>query len=266
MTTCPSGVHYMHLVDHARAYIEETYRRPWLDRAAARAARPRPALSEPLPPRADGARCWPSRCRPLLGRVARASARGSAAMLDLAPAALPSRSPSDRPGVFPRRGRAARPRRDPVAAAPSRCCTRRINEATIRLLNRHGVEVVSPKGEGCCGALVHHMGRDDEAHGFARRNIDAWIAEIDGEGLDAIVITASGCGTTIKDYGFMFRDDPAYADKAQRVSALAKDITEYLATLELMPRRARHGPRGRLPLGLLDAARPADSRRSRRPC
>ena len=96
-----------------------------------------------------------------------------------------------------------------------------------------------PKGEGCCGALVHHMGRDEESHAFAKRNIDAWIAEMDGEGLDAIVITASGCGTTIKDYGFMFRDDPAYAEKARRVSAIAKDITEYVRGLELTRRSAR---------------------------
>ena len=91
------------------------------------------------------------------------------------------------------------------------------------------------KGEGCCGALVHHMGRDAESHAFAKRNIDAWIAEMDGEGLDAVIITASGCGTTIKDYGFMFRDDPGYAEKAKRVSAIAKDVTEYVLGLSLMP-------------------------------
>ncbi len=103
------------------------------------------------------------------------------------------------------------------------------------MLNRLGVEVILPKGEGCCGALVHHMGRETDSHAQAARLIDAWIAEIDGEGLDAIIITASGCGTTIKDYGFMFRHDPAYAEKAARVSALAKDITEYLAGLDLSP-------------------------------
>jgi glycolate oxidase iron-sulfur subunit len=106
------------------------------------------------------------------------------------------------------------------------------NEAATRLLNRLGIEVVTPQGEGCCGALVHHMGRDEESHDFAKRNIDAWTREMDGAGLDAIVITASGCGTTIKDYGFMFRDDPAYAEKARRVSEIAKDVTEYVATLD----------------------------------
>jgi glycolate oxidase iron-sulfur subunit len=110
-----------------------------------------------------------------------------------------------------------------------------INQATIRLLNRRGVEVVLPAGEGCCGALVHHMGKEEPALHFARTNIDAWTAEIDGEGLDAIVITASGCGTTIKDYGFMLRTDASYAGKAARVSELALDITEYLVQIGLGP-------------------------------
>jgi glycolate oxidase iron-sulfur subunit len=119
-----------------------------------------------------------------------------------------------------------------------------INTATIRLLARFGIEVVVPKDEGCCGALVHHMGREQQALDFARRNIDAWTREMakggPGGGLDAIIITASGCGTTIKDYGHMLRLDPAYAEKAARVSAAAKDITEYLATLDL----PSHMPKG----------------------
>jgi glycolate oxidase iron-sulfur subunit len=114
-----------------------------------------------------------------------------------------------------------------------------INEATIRLLTRFGVEVVVSAGEGCCGALVHHMGRENQALEAARRNVDAWLKVADEGGLDAIVITASGCGTTIKDYGHMLRLDPAYAEKAARVSALAKDITEYLATLDLPEQEAR---------------------------
>jgi glycolate oxidase iron-sulfur subunit len=110
-----------------------------------------------------------------------------------------------------------------------------INAAAIRLLNRFGVEVVLPRGEGCCGAIVHHMGRDRQGMALARHNIDVWTREIEGEGLDAILITASGCGTAVKDYGHNFRLEPAYADKAAKVSALALDITEYLARLELPP-------------------------------
>ena len=115
------------------------------------------------------------------------------------------------------------------------------DEAAIRLLNRHGIEVVVAAGEACCGSLAHHMGREAEALAFARNNIDAWTREIEGEGLDAILITVSGCGTTIKDYGFMLRDDAAYADKAARVAGLAKDVSEYLDRLALAPRRDAHG-------------------------
>jgi glycolate oxidase iron-sulfur subunit len=228
MTTCPSGVHYMHLVDHARSYIEATYTRPWHDRLL------RFLLAKVLP--------YPNRFRlamsaallvkpfkdligalPLLGNRLKA-------MIDMA--TVPARSPFSRPGAFAPEGE----RRGRVAILSG--CAQPVlkpgfNEAAIRLLNRHGIEVVQPKGEGCCGALVHHMGLEKEGHSFAKRNIDAWIAEMDGEGLDAIIITASGCGTTIKDYGFMFRDDPDYAEKAARVSAIAKDITEYALSLHL---------------------------------
>jgi glycolate oxidase iron-sulfur subunit len=153
-------------------------------------------------------------------------------MLDLAPAEVPNRSAGDRPGTFPAEG----PRRARVAMLKG--CAQSVlaphyNEAAIRLLNRHGVEVVQAD-EVCCGALVHHMGRDAQARALARQTIDAWTAELD-RGLDAIIITASGCGTTIKDYGFMFRDEPAYAEKARRVSAAAKDIVEYMLALGLNP-------------------------------
>ena len=155
-----------------------------------------------------------------------------AAMLSLAPASLPPRSAGEGVRSFPASGK----RRARVAILKG--CTQpvlnpAINDATVRLLTRLGVEVVQAKGEGCCGALVHHMGKTGASHAFLRRNIDAWMAEIDGEGLDAIIITASGCGTTVKDYGHMLQDDPAYAGKAARVSGLTKDITEFLETLDL---------------------------------
>ncbi|MDR6773275.1 glycolate oxidase subunit GlcF [Azospirillum sp. BE72] len=219
MTTCPSGVHYMHLVDHARVHVEKTHSRPLPDRLQ------RWMLSALLP-------------RPGLFRLALIAARlvkpasgwlpaRLKAMLDLAPRRVPLPSPIDRPQVVP----AAGPRRKRVAIlsgcaqpvlAPS------VNEATVRLLARAGVEVVVAAGAGCCGALTHHMGKTDPAHRSALANIAAWTREIEGDGLDAIVINASGCGTTVKDYGHMFRHDPDWADKAARVSALARDITEFL--------------------------------------
>jgi glycolate oxidase iron-sulfur subunit len=113
-----------------------------------------------------------------------------------------------------------------------------INDAAIRVLTRHGVEVVVPAGAGCCGSLAHHLGREGEALAAARRNIDAWLAEIEAQDVNAILITASGCGTTVKDYGFMLRTDPAYAAKAARISALARDICEYLAGIALAPQAA----------------------------
>ncbi len=134
-----------------------------------------------------------------------------------------------------------------------------INLATIELLTRLGIEVLTPPREGCCGALVHHMGREHESHADAKRNIDAWLAEAENGGLDAIIITTSGCGTTVKDYGHMLRNDPQYAEKAARVSALAKDVTEYLVRPLNWP-RSESGlrcPSG-LSFGLLHAARPED--------
>ena len=156
-----------------------------------------------------------------------------AAMLKLAPISVPAASPLARPDVHS----AARAQKRGRVALLTGCAQQvlepGINEATVSLHNRLGIDVVLPEGEGCCGSLVHHMGREEAALASARRNVDAWMREIDGEGLDAIVITASGCGTTIKDYGFMLRLDPAYAEKAAKVSALARDVTEYLATLDL---------------------------------
>ncbi|MCT7373915.1 glycolate oxidase subunit GlcF [Chelativorans salis] len=226
VTTCPSGVNYMHLVDHARAHIEKTYRRSLLDRMT------RSALARVLP--------YPGRFRFALklARLGRPFAplmralpglRPVVAMLALAPEALPpaSAAPEAQP-EGKRRGRVAL-----LAGCAQSVLDPGINAATVRVLHRLGIEVVAPEGEGCCGALVHHMGREDEALDFARKNIDAWTRVIEDGGLDAIVITASGCGTTIKDYGHMLRLDPDYAENAARVSALTKDITEYMAELDL---------------------------------
>jgi len=227
MTTCPSGVNYMHLVDHARAYINEHYERPrserffrWLLAAVLphpkrfRRALSIAPLTKPL--------------RPMLRAVP--ALRPLAAMLDLAPSRLPASASLDARILPQRKGRVALLQgcAEPVLRPEFR-------QAAVRLLERCGHEVIFAPGEGCCGALVHHMGREHDALDSARRNVDAWTAEIESKGLDAIIVTASGCGTTIKDYGFMLRGDPAYADKAARVSALAMDITEYLARIELPP-------------------------------
>jgi glycolate oxidase iron-sulfur subunit len=232
MTTCPSGVHYMHLVDHARAYIEATYQRPFADRLM------RTVLSRVLPSRNlfRAALLFAKIGRPLAPVVAKVPKLGArlAAMLTLAPGRLPARVGTEGPGAFAARTVAGKRRRVALLTGCAQAVLApQINAATIRLLNRAGVDVVLPKGEGCCGSLVHHMGLEERALAQARANIDVWMREIDEGGLEAIVVTASGCGTTIKDYGFMLRDDPLYAEKAARVAALARDVTEYLAALDL---------------------------------
>jgi glycolate oxidase iron-sulfur subunit len=223
MTTCPSGVHYMHLVDHAREYIEKTYTRPLPDRAL------RWLLAQVLP--------YPGRFRlALMGaRIAKPFAglmpgrlRG---MVAFAPSTLPPRSPMDDPQVFPAEGE-RRMRVALMTGCAQKVLNTDINAATIRLLTRHGCEVVVAEGAGCCGALTHHMGKTDASHAFAARNIRAWMAEKRGAGLDAIVINTSGCGTTVKDYGHIFRTDPL-AEEAAAVSAMAKDVSEIMASLEL---------------------------------
>ena len=224
MTTCPSGVHYMHLVDHARAYIEQNYTRPWHDRAL------RWMLAKILP--------YPGRFRlALLGaKLGRPFARflpdpRLRAMLEMAPKRIPPVSRNDDPQRFAPTG----PRKMRVAlmtGCAQKALNTDINDATIRLLRRLGCEVVVAKGAGCCGALTHHMGREAEAHGSAAANIRAWVEEMDGDGLDGIVINTSGCGTTVKDYGHMFRNGPMAGDAA-RVSAIAMDISELLMKLDL---------------------------------
>jgi glycolate oxidase iron-sulfur subunit len=235
MTTCPSGVNYMHLVDQARVRIEKDYVRPPTERALrallawvlprpnlfrasmilARLGRPlaallpTPAVSPPTPS--------------LLRRIK--------AMLALAPSSLPARGPAGGsvfPAVGQRRGRVAL-----LQGCAQQVLAPRINQAAIRLLTRHGIEVVLVKDEQCCGALTHHLGRDGDALGRARANITAWLDEAGRGGLDAIVVTTSGCGTVIKDYGFMLREDRGFAESAAKVSALARDICEYVDTLDL---------------------------------
>ena len=223
MTTCPSGVHYMHLVDHARAYIEKNYDRPFSDRAL------RWILARILP--------YPMRFRvALLGaKIGRPFARlmpdaRLRAMLEMAPKTIPPVSRNDDPQTFPAKNKVMRVAL--MTGCAQKALNTDINDATIRLLTRLGAEVVVAEGAGCCGALTHHMGKEDESHATAAKNIRAWVKEIDNGGLDAIVINTSGCGTTVKDYGHMFRNE-ALADDAARVSAIAMDVSEVLMKLDM---------------------------------
>jgi glycolate oxidase iron-sulfur subunit len=235
MTTCPSGVNYMHLVDHGRRWIEEKYRRPWAERTL------RGTLGAVL------TRPWLFRAvlrgAALARPFARFLPRRLAPIMALAPGSVPHASSTDRRRLFPAEGE----RRKRVALLPG--CAQRvlapeINEATIRLLTRHGCEVVTARGSGCCGSLVHHLGQEAATLAFARANIDAWERERLAGGLDAIAINASGCGTTVKDYGFMLREDSGYAEKAARIASLARDVTEIVEMLGLRAPSSESAARG----------------------
>jgi glycolate oxidase iron-sulfur subunit len=237
MTTCPSGVNYMHLVDQARVRIEEQYVRP----PAERVLRAILALVLPRPKLFRAGMMLARFGRPLAALLPAVKASSASpsffsrikAMLALAPRRLPPRGPSGG-SVFPaegtRRGRVAL-----LQGCAQQVLAPRINQAAINLLTRHGIEVVLVKDEQCCGALTHHLGHDGDALARARANITAWREEAARDGLDAILVTTSGCGTVIKDYGFMLREDREYAAAAAEISARTKDITEYVDGLELRP-------------------------------
>ncbi len=232
MTTCPSGVNYMHLVDHGRHHIEQTYTRPFTDRALRKLLAylmPRPHVFRWVTVLAQFA-------KPLAALLPRVSSdpggatfpRRIKAMIDAVPWSLRGPSPVDHPQTFPAVG----VRRKRVALMPGcgqQVLAPEVNEATIRLLTRHGVEVVNVAGSGCCGSSVLHVGENEQAMALAKANIDAWLAQE----FDAIVINASGCGTTVKDYGAMFTNDPVWKEKAERVSKLARDVSEFMAEIGL---------------------------------
>ncbi len=254
MTTCPSGVNYQHLIDHARVHVERTYRRPW----DARLLRSVLARILPYPARLRGALALARRVRPL----AKLWPRGDAlhadglcaslrAMVDLA-AFSPGRarshaagSPVDDPqntaaqhqdGLENRSGRVA------VLDGCAQCVlTPETQAASVRLLRRAGFEVV--RIGGCCGAIVHHLGRAEQSRALAARLLEQLDAECRGGALDAVIVTASGCGTHLKDYGYLFRNDARLAGSAARASGLARDISEWLDAIGWSPRApGRHAP------------------------
>lgn len=233
MTTCPSGVDYMHLVDHARNHIEATFKRPIAERML------REILALVLPNATLfrlsllGARLAQPFKALLPGRL-----KG---MVGMAPKSLPASTPA----LNVKAEGTAKMRVALLPGCAQKVLEPRINAAAARLLARHGVDVIEPEGIGCCGALVHHMGKEHAAHEQARTN----IAAFEKADPTLIAITASGCGTTVKDYGHMLKDDPQWADRAAKISAITRDISEVLTELKLegikdfkKPRVAYHAP------------------------
>jgi len=220
MTTCPSGVNYMHLIDHGRSHIEKTYMRPFRDRFI------RNFLSKTL------SKSINFRIIGILVRLAKPFRfffpRNIQEMINFMPKKFPKKTLPNMKIYL------AKNKKKPVARVAllvgcvQKVISPQINEATIRLLNRHGIEVIVPKGVDCCGSLNHHLGKSDLAKQNFKKNISIWHEEYLKNGLDAIISNTSGCGTTLKDYGFIFRSDNDLKKKAKKISELTKDISEYL--------------------------------------
>ncbi len=220
MTTCPSGVNYMHLVDHGRSHIEKTFKRNFKDRLI------RNFLSVTL------SKAINFKIILILTRFIRPFRfilpKKIKNIINLMPSTFPKKTLS-RMNIYP-----PYKRKKPVArvALLTGCVQKvispQINEATIRLLNRHGIEVIVPKGIDCCGSLNYHLGKSDLAKENFKKNISIWYEEYLKNGLDAVISNTSGCGTTLKDYGFIFKSDKDFKKKAKKISELTKDISEYL--------------------------------------
>lgn len=236
-SACPSGVDYQHFIDLARPRLEQLVPRPIGDafvRGLLARILPFPARFRAALALARIARPFAAMLKPLIGERL-------TAMLRMAPA-------HKQPGellIGPRRftptvsltGRVGL-----LAGCAQQVLRPSINEATVRLLNRMGIEIALPENVGCCGALVHHMGRSNEAHAAVSEAVTAWSSETTRGALEAIIVNAAGCGTHVKDYGFVMRGTPQ-EDAARAVAALARDVTEFVAERGLPPARTKNLPR-----------------------
>jgi glycolate oxidase iron-sulfur subunit len=230
MTTCPGGVDYMHLVDLARAHIEETGTRTLKQRAL------RALLANllPYPDRFRMALKFAPLGRPFGKLFASIGMPEVSAMLALAPKSVPAPGKYSGPGSA--QTKADRRKRVIMLAGCAQQVLRpEINDATIQLLARRGVDVEIAPGAGCCGALTHHMGKEKAAIAMAKANVDAWSKVMDRGPVDAVIINASGCGTTVKDYGHMLKREVGYADRAAKISDLTRDVSEFLAGYSMGP-------------------------------
>ena len=220
MTTCPSGVNYMHLIDHGRSHIEKTYERPFFDRLI------RNFLSWSL------SKSINFRIVSMLTLIAKPFnfffPKKIRKMIKLMPISFPKKTLATMEVYSPNNKKKPVARVALLTGCVQKVISPQINESTIRLLNRHGIEVIVPKSIDCCGSLNHHLGKEESSKENFKNNILVWYDEYLNNGLDAIISNTSGCGTTLKDYGFIFRNDKEFKKKAKKISELSKDITEYL--------------------------------------
>ena len=219
MTTCPSQVNYMHLIDHGRSHLEKTYKRPILDRFF------RNMLSLVLPnPRVFKVLSFFANIVRPLSFIFPEFIKNS---MKLMPSKFPKKTLKTKK-IYPVEKKKPIAKVALLTGCVQRVISPEINESTIRLLNRHDVEVIVMPEIDCCGSLDHHLGKEKKSHHLFKKNINIWYDEYLNNGLTAIISNTSGCGTTLKDYGFIFRDDKEMKKKAKKISELTKDITEYL--------------------------------------
>jgi glycolate oxidase iron-sulfur subunit len=219
MSTCPAGVNYMHVIDHGKKYIEKNFRRPFFDRII------RTFLSTVLP----NSRYF--RIVSLLVKLGKPFQFFMPSkiknMMNLMPISFPKKTLKEKE-VYSAVGQKRIARVALLTGCVQKEISPQINESTIRLLNRHGVEVIVPKKIRCCGSLNHHLGKENDAYKDFQNNINTWYEEHQKDNLDAILSNTSGCGTTMKDYGFIFKDDQEMKKKSKVISDLTKDVSEYL--------------------------------------
>lgn len=224
MSACPSGVNYQHYIDYARHHVENHHQRRGFERFM------RMLLVYTI----THAKVFKIALK--VAKLAKPFSRffglKISNMISMAPTKLKTAEITNEARIYPAEG--IRIKRVGLLMGCAQNVLRpSVNEATIRLLTRMGMEVVVSDGVGCCGALSHHIGKNDIARDSAKTNIDAWLKEFDQRGLDNIIINAAGCGTEVKDYAYMFKDDPAYKGKAQKISDLTRDISELISEHQL---------------------------------
>ena len=223
MTTCPADVNYMHLVDHARRHIEKHYRRPLFDRALRALLAiilPRPRLFKLMVHLSHTSKAihWllPKRLKVMTDMIQTIKVKQNILSKNYYTA---NKNATARVGL--------------LAGCVQQAIDNNINQATIQLLTRLGCDVFLLKNTSCCGAIEHHLGKAAQTEKRIKNNVKNWARLIDAQGLDKIIINASGCGTMVKDYAYLLRDDNTLSAEASLISSKTMDITEFVAQCDV---------------------------------
>ncbi len=229
MTTCPSRVDYMHLIDLSRTHIEKNYNRPLKQRFI------RSLLSAvlPYPGRMRAAMRLSLLAKPFKNIFNKVGLSEISAMLALAPASLPKAGRYNGGTYSLNKDKHQQTKRRVILipGCASQVLRPTTHDAAVKLLLQNDIEVIVPEKSGCCGALDHHIGKEKASLELAKNMINTISKEMEVENVEAILVSASGCGTQVKDFGHLFKDEPGYSSRGKEISDITFDITEYLHTL-----------------------------------